>query len=124
MPICVNNITRQEKKRYRYVAEYTLGAPIVHGSQRGVRAATVQRASTLPSTFVPPRATLVAMPGLRHWRIARALTQEELAERAGLNRVTVGRLETGTPARLSTVRRLAEALGIDPAELMHPPAND
>jgi transcriptional regulator with XRE-family HTH domain len=81
----------------------------------------VQRSSTIPSTFVPPRATLVAIPGLRHWRIARALTQEELAERARLSRVSVGRLETGTPARMSTVRRLAEALGVEPGDLMRPP---
>lgn len=75
----------------------------------------------MPSTFVAPRATLVVIPGLRHWRIARALTQEELAQRASLNRVSVGRLETGTPARMSTIRRLAAALGVDPGDLMRQP---
>jgi DNA-binding CsgD family transcriptional regulator/DNA-binding Xre family transcriptional regulator len=91
---------------------------IVHRPTRSGRTASLQQPSNMPATFVPPRATLVAMPSLSHWRIARALTQEDLAERAGLNRVTVGRLETGTPARMTTVRRLAEALQVEPADLM------
>ncbi len=61
------------------------------------------------------------LPGLRRAREAALLTQAELAKRAGVQRVTVNRLETGlTAARFRTVRRLAEALGLDPRELMDP----
>jgi transcriptional regulator with XRE-family HTH domain len=51
-------------------------------------------------------------------RESRLLTQQELADRARVHRVTIASLETGEVARLSTVRKLAEALGVDPAELM------
>lgn len=83
-------------------------------------AAGVQRPSSIPAA-VAPRSTLVSMPGLRYWRTVRTLTQEELSELAGLNRVTVGRLETGTPARLTTVRRLAAALKVKPSDLTSAP---
>jgi len=46
------------------------------------------------------------------------MTQKELAEKAELSRVAVVRLEAGTPARPSTTRRLAKALGVKPAALM------
>ncbi len=46
------------------------------------------------------------------------MTQEELAEKAGVSRFTVARTERGEPARYSTVRQLAEALGVEPAVLM------
>ena len=48
-------------------------------------------------------------------RVARhrtGLTQRELAERAGLTRVTVGLLERGQRCRPGTARRLGEALGV------------
>jgi transcriptional regulator with XRE-family HTH domain len=58
---------------------------------------------------------------LRAWRLRRALTQEELAARAGLSKPTVNRVERGTRlARPSTVRKLATALGVDPVDLMEP----
>ena len=58
------------------------------------------------------------VPNLRRVRERRLLTQAELAARTGLQRVTINRLETGaTRARISTVRRLAAALEVDPAEL-------
>ena len=61
------------------------------------------------------------VPNLRRVRERRLLTQAELAARAGVQRVTINRIETGaTLARFSTVRRLAAALGVDPAELMAP----
>ncbi|MEJ3658051.1 tetratricopeptide repeat protein [Actinomycetes bacterium KLBMP 9759] len=56
---------------------------------------------------------------LRAWRQRRAMTQEELAARAGLNVRTVRRLETGASSRKpqsSTVRLLMEALALEPAE--------
>ena len=55
---------------------------------------------------------------LREIREREALSQENLAERAGLTRVTVTRLEGGQPARPSTTRRLARALRVRPSDLM------
>ena len=46
------------------------------------------------------------------------MTQEELAEASGVSRNTISRLETGTQeARPSTVRKLADALGVEPEHL-------
>ena len=55
---------------------------------------------------------------LREWRQRALLTQEQLAERTGLNVRTVRGLESGSPRRPRTasVRLLAEALGLDTAE--------
>lgn len=64
--------------------------------------------------------TSVLLPRLLHFRTAAALTQEELADRAGLERLTVSRIERGKAARMPTVRKLAEALGVQPRELMEP----
>lgn len=54
---------------------------------------------------------------LREWRERRALTQEELAQKAGVGRGTIIRIERGADAFPPTVRKLATALGIDPADL-------
>jgi transcriptional regulator with XRE-family HTH domain len=62
------------------------------------------------------------LPGLRAARRAKLLTQEELAREAGLNRVTIWQLETGIRnPQLSTIRRLTEALGVTPEQLLEPP---
>ena len=55
---------------------------------------------------------------LRQQRTAAGLSQEELAERAGLSRRGISDLERGErrAAHPATVRRLAEALNLDPAE--------
>jgi transcriptional regulator with XRE-family HTH domain len=56
---------------------------------------------------------------LRRLREDRVLSQRELARMAGLAQGTVWRLENGFPeARPSTIRKLAEALGIEPRELV------
>ncbi len=61
----------------------------------------------------------VELPGLRAVRMRRLLTQTELAVRAGLTTASVSRIETGTTkARLSTVRKLAEALDVDRDDLL------
>jgi transcriptional regulator with XRE-family HTH domain len=56
---------------------------------------------------------------LRNSRLRAVLTQEELAERAGLSVRAVGKLESGetTRPRQATVRMLADALGLDEPEL-------
>ncbi len=70
---------------------------------------------------VPPRVTTAPVPSLRYWRLQRALHQEELAERAHVSMATLWRLETGRPATIETIRRLAEALGVGPGDLMREP---
>ena len=47
------------------------------------------------------------------------LSQGELAEKAGLNRFTVGRVERTGAADVQplTIRKIAEALSVDPASL-------
>jgi len=61
------------------------------------------------------------LPRLVEWRRRRALAVRDLAARSGVGTSTINRLELGYQlARPSTARRLAEALGVDPAELMPP----
>lgn len=66
---------------------------------------------------------MVPLPGLRNRRILAALTQEELAERASLSRLSVVRLEGGGQATPHTVRRLADALACEPRDLIQPGPN-
>jgi transcriptional regulator with XRE-family HTH domain len=64
---------------------------------------------------------MVRLQRLRYLRERKALSQRELAERSGVNRVTIVRLETGAQEpHPRTTRRLAEALGVEPADLMGP----
>lgn len=54
------------------------------------------------------------VPNLRILRTQRFLSQQELANRANIERETITRLEMGqTCARGSTIRALAQALGVD-----------
>ena len=56
---------------------------------------------------------------LRETRKRKLLTQEELAERSGVGVATIIRIERNqVEPRGSTIRRLAEALEVDPAELV------
>jgi len=56
---------------------------------------------------------------LKRQRIRKALTQEELARRAGLTTASVARIERNeTEPRMSTLRKLDKALDVDPAELV------
>jgi transcriptional regulator with XRE-family HTH domain len=46
------------------------------------------------------------------------LSKRELAERAGLDRSSIGRIEEGiTEVYPRTIRKIAEALSVDPASL-------
>lgn len=55
------------------------------------------------------------------WRKRRTLLQEELADKAGISRGEVGHLERGRrKPTLRTLRRLADALEIGPADLLVP----
>jgi transcriptional regulator with XRE-family HTH domain len=64
---------------------------------------------------------MVQIPRLREWREFRALTQVELAERAGVSSRSVAGYEAGMGARLPTVRKLAEALGVEASDLYGQP---
>ncbi len=57
---------------------------------------------------------------LRVAREQRFLSQRELARKAGLNHNTIWRIETSGPTDVHprTIRKLAEALAVDPASLV------
>ncbi len=56
---------------------------------------------------------------LKRVRTLRALTQVELAEKAGISPSTVVLIERNqSEPHMSTLRKLAAALGVDPAELV------
>ncbi len=56
---------------------------------------------------------------LKQLRRARAMSQEDLEKKSGVARATISALETGKrEAQPRTIRRLAEALGVEPHELM------
>jgi DNA-binding XRE family transcriptional regulator len=63
-------------------------------------------------------ANIVVLENLRNARERRAMSQLELAERAGVARQTLIRLERGRPATPETHRKLAEALGLQPGQLI------
>ena len=58
---------------------------------------------------------------VREARQRAALSQADLAERAGLQEVTISRIENERygPPRPSTIRKLAEALGVTTAWLLY-----
>jgi len=56
---------------------------------------------------------------LRQLRERRLLTQAELGSLAGVNRDQVSRIERDeVDPRFSTIRKLADALGVEPSELL------
>jgi transcriptional regulator with XRE-family HTH domain len=56
---------------------------------------------------------------LKEIRTRRFLTQEELAERADVSPATIVRVERNqAEPHISTMRKLAQALGVDPTELL------
>jgi transcriptional regulator with XRE-family HTH domain len=60
---------------------------------------------------------------VRRLRVERKLTQEDLADRAGISARYLGSIERGaTAATIVVLGRLAGALRVDPAELIRPPA--
>lgn len=62
------------------------------------------------------------LPHLRQWRLRAGLSQEDLAQLAGISRSTVHNAETGMKEVLpSTLQGLARALKLKPHELQRPP---
>ncbi len=67
----------------------------------------------------------VRLPSLKQWRVRSGLTQIELAERAGLDRRYLTKIETGKRGcNLSAAYRLAEVLGVELAELRARPPDE
>ena len=60
------------------------------------------------------------LTGVRELRERAALKQVELADRAGLHRITVLKAEGGRSVRVGVVARIAAALGVLPSELVMP----
>lgn len=62
------------------------------------------------------------MQGLKKHRIEAGLTQEQLAQKSGVSRVTIALLESGKQVitKSSTIIKLAEALGIEPQDILCP----
>lgn len=60
---------------------------------------------------------LVRVPKLFELRRAAMLSQEELADRAGIDRRTVSHGEQGGELRYASVRKLAAALGVTSRQL-------
>jgi transcriptional regulator with XRE-family HTH domain len=56
--------------------------------------------------------------GLRRLRAIHALTLRDLAEISGVSYDTINKLELGGGQLPSTIRKLANALGVEPRELM------
>jgi transcriptional regulator with XRE-family HTH domain len=61
---------------------------------------------------------MVTLPRLRQLRIERALSQRDLCERSGVTQTTIVNAEKGKETRVSTLRKLAHALGVEPRELI------
>jgi transcriptional regulator with XRE-family HTH domain len=58
---------------------------------------------------------------IRELRYAKGWTQEDLAERSGMNSVQISHLENGrNEAKISTILRLAKAFGVTAGELLKP----
>jgi transcriptional regulator with XRE-family HTH domain len=56
---------------------------------------------------------------VKKWRLRRAMTQIQLAEKCGLSPATIVRIERNQrEPQPSTIRKLADALSIDPKELL------
>jgi transcriptional regulator with XRE-family HTH domain len=65
------------------------------------------------------RFTEVDGPRLRRLRRERALSQRDLSRMTGIAFDTISRLETAKQrAQPRTIRKLADALGVEPRELM------
>lgn len=64
------------------------------------------------------------LPHLRQWRLRAGLSQENLAELAGISRSTVHNAEKGENDVLpSTLQAIAKALKLKPHELQRPPSD-
>lgn len=62
---------------------------------------------------------------LKRLRVERGIPQEQLAHQAGLERSYISQVEKGgRDVRLTTIHKLAAALGVDPAKLITDESSD
>lgn len=61
----------------------------------------------------------IQLPHLRAWRRKRFWAQDELAAKVGRTKGAISAVENGKPTSLVTIRRLAEAFGISPEQLIN-----
>lgn len=62
--------------------------------------------------------TLVPLPYLRAWRLAKMMSQDELSAKTGIAKATLSRLENQKQsANLVTVGKIADALGVTRQQL-------
>lgn len=64
--------------------------------------------------------TAHSAPHIKDLRTARAWSQEQLAQVAGINVRTIQRIETGEPASFETLKSIAAAFDMDVAKLLEP----
>ena len=62
-------------------------------------------------------ATVDGVPPMKAWREYLSLTQAEIAERLGISQSALAQLELSANPRKSTLRRVAQALGVTVAQL-------
>jgi len=69
----------------------------------------------------PSDLRVVFANNLHRLRVERGLTQQELAEKAGVGRIYVWQLEHCTySASLKIIQRLSKALDVEPTDLLRP----
>jgi transcriptional regulator with XRE-family HTH domain len=62
---------------------------------------------------------MLPLPRLRTVRLDRLMSRDELAKASGVSIPTIHRLEVdGEQAQFRTIRKLAQALGVEPAVLI------
>ena len=61
------------------------------------------------------------LPRTREWRESRGLTQRQLAEKAAVGPATIPRIERGESVLPTSAKKIADALGIEVADLTYNP---
>jgi len=107
-------IPREEYDRLRTAAEDLADLQAYDRAQAGLAAGEDE---LIPADYA--NRLMNGESPLRVWRDLRGLTQAALAEKAGVNRVTVAEIETGRKhGSIATLRSLAEALGVSLDDLV------
>jgi transcriptional regulator with XRE-family HTH domain len=74
--------------------------------------------ATAPPTMLP-MGRGEPLPNLRRLRFAKGMRQQDLAEASGVNRTTIALIEAqGKAADVATAKKLAQALGVELADLL------